>query len=326
MRVVVLGASGFLGSAISRALARRPIDLRLVARRAAPVPANPVARVEVRATNLTDPGALSSAVAGADVIVHLVAHTDGGWRVADGDTVAERINHGLVEDLIASVQGRPVVLFAGTDTQVGLTEHVRIDGTEPDHPRSAYCRQKLAAENALKQATADGVVRGISLRLPTLYGHGPESTAADRGVVALMVRRAFAGQELTMWHDGSVRRDLVYIDDVVSAFLAAIDHPDQLDGRHWLVGSGTGVPLGDVFSLVARTVADHTGRPPAPVVSVPPPAHAEPTDLKSVEIDSSAFRSATGWRPEVSLAVGVERTVAEIAKEILSAAGARYQG
>jgi nucleoside-diphosphate-sugar epimerase len=309
MRVVVLGASGFLGSAISRALARRPIDLRLVARRETPVPADAVARVEVLAANLTEPGVLASAVDGADVIVHLVAHTDGGWRVADGDTVAERVNRGLVEDLVGAVRGRPVVLFAGTDTQVGLTEHVRIDGTEPDHPRSAYCRQKLAAENALKQATVDGVLRGISLRLPTVYGHGPESSAADRGVVALMVRRAFAGQELTMWHDGSVRRDLVHVDDVVDAFLAAIDHPDQLAGRHWLVGSGAGVPLGDVFSLVARTVARHTGKPPVPVVSVPPPAHAEPTDLKSVEIDSSAFRSATGWCPEISLVVGVERTV-----------------
>ncbi len=105
--------------------------------------------------------------------------------------------------------GPPVALFAGTKTQVGLTEHERIDGTEPDLPRSPYGRQKPAAENVLKDATAEGVLRGVSLRLPTVYGHGPESTTDDRGVVSAMARRAMAGEQLTMWHDGSVRRDLL---------------------------------------------------------------------------------------------------------------------
>jgi nucleoside-diphosphate-sugar epimerase len=342
----VLGASGFIGSALSRALATRPIGLRLVARRPAPVPRHAVADVEVCATDLTAPGALAAAVADCDAVVHLVAYTDGGWRVADGDTVAERVNVGLVEDLVAALRSHraapatvdsrravpaavaagvaapaapvsvcapPAVLFAGTDTQVGLTDHERIDGTEPDRPRSAYCRQKLAAENVLKQATADGLIRAASLRLPTVYGHGPDSTCADRGVVSLMVRRALAGDPLTMWHDGTVRRDLVYIDDVTAAFVAALDHMDALAGRHWLIGSGMGVPLGVVFAQIADLVSGRTGRAPVEVVSVDPPAHAEPTDLKSVEIDSSAFRAVTGWRPWVSLRDGLTRTVTALA-------------
>ncbi len=88
--VVVLGASGFIGSGITRELARRSVRLRAVARRPTPVPAGHIADVEVVTADLTEEGMLTKVIAGADVIVHLVAYTDAGWRVAEGDTAAER--------------------------------------------------------------------------------------------------------------------------------------------------------------------------------------------------------------------------------------------
>ncbi|MDF5759271.1 NAD-dependent epimerase/dehydratase [Spongiactinospora sp. TRM90649] len=316
--VVVLGASGFIGSPVTRALAKRPIRLRLVARRPTPVPEGGVADIEVRTADLTEEGALADLVEGADAVFHLVAYTDGGWRVADGDTMAERINVGLARELVEAIRSRPspgkppVVLYAGTKTQVGHPPGDRIDGTEPDNPVSPYGRQKLAAETALKEATAEGVLRAVSLRLPTVYGHGPESTATDRGVAATMMRRAMAGDRLTMWSDGSVRRDLVYIDDVVDAFLTALDHADELAGRHWLVGGGASVPLGELFTEIAALVAERTGRPPVPVVSVPPPDNADPTDMSNQEMDSTAFRNITGWRPKTLLRDGLARTATEL--------------
>lgn len=314
--VVVLGASGFVGSAVSRALAARPIRLRLVARRPAVLPPEPAveraARVEVLAADLTEPGVLAGAVAGADAVVHLVARTDGGWRVADGDVQAERVNVGLASELVRAMRASrdgarpPAVLFAGS----GLTGQDRIGAAGPGHPASAYCRQKLAAEYLLERATADGVLRAVSLRLPSVYGTGP---GVDPKVVELMVRRALAGEPLTMWHDGTVRRDLIYVEDVAAAFLAALDHVDALAGRYWLVGTGSAVPLGAVFAEIADLVAAHTGRPRVPVVRVPPPANAYPTDLMDMEIDSTAFRTVTGWRPTVPLRDGLVRTVTALA-------------
>jgi dTDP-4-keto-6-deoxyhexose 4-ketoreductase len=134
-------------------------------------------------------------------------------------------------------------------------------------------------------------------------------------VVSLMVRRAVAGQDITMWHDGTVRRDLVYVDDIARALVAAADHVEELAGRAWLVGSGYGAPLGEVFTTVAELVAEETGKPPVQVVSVPPPAHAEAGDFRSVTIDSSAFRAITGWRPRVPLAEALARTVVHCAAE-----------
>ncbi|MEZ3182533.1 NAD-dependent epimerase/dehydratase [Streptomyces pimonensis] len=327
--VAVLGASGFVGSAVIRELARRPIRLRAVARRPTPIPDDARAETEVLSVDLTDPGALAAAVENADAVLHLVACIGGEatWRISDGDTLAERVNVGLMEDLIDVLRTRtgqgppPAVVFAGTTLEVGLPDRTRIDGSERDAPQGVYGRQKLAAERALKRATAEGVVRGVTLRLPTVFGQGPESTVMDKGVVVTMVRRALAGEPLSMWHDGTVRRDLVYVDDAAGAFAAALDHVDALAGRHWLIGTGRGEGLGEVFTAIARTVARHTGRPAVPVVSVEPPVEAEAVDFHSVEVDSTAFRSVTGWRPLVPLQEALERTVTS-----LSPADARAVG
>ncbi|WP_332839131.1 NAD-dependent epimerase/dehydratase family protein [Nocardia bovistercoris] len=315
--VVVLGGSGFIGAAVVEALARQPIRLRTVGRRPPSVPSGAVAEVQALCTDLTTGAGLRAAVEGADAVVHLLMHT-GGWREAEGDPAAERVNVGVMRDLVGLLghgPHPPVVVFAGTTSQAGLPERMPLDGSEPDLPATAYDRHKHAAEQVLKAATADGLVRGVSLRLPTVYGDSPRGRLTGRGVVSTMVRKAFAGQELTLWHDGTVERDLVYVHDVADAFLAGIEHADGLVGRHWLLGTGEGVPLGRVLRMIADLVADHLGRTPVPVVCVPPPDLAAATDMHSVVIDSSGFRAATGWRPRIPLHTALRRCVEAYAGE-----------
>lgn len=320
--IVVLGASGLLGTAVARVLADRPVRLRLVGRRPTGVPPGGRAEVEVRTVDLTGEGALAAAVDGADAVLHLVIHSagPGTWRVADGDTAAERINVGLLTSLIEHFRRRPparppVVIFAGSMSQAGRAASGRIDGTERDEPLTVYDRQKLAAEQALEAATAQGLVRGITLRLATLFSRGSDPSHLDRGVVAAMARRALAGQPLTMWHDGTVTRDLLCVDDAAAAFAAALDHAGALTGHHWLVGSGQATSIADLFTAIAKAAAAHTGRPPVPVVSVAPAPHSVPSDLVDFVLDPTRFRSVTGWEIQVPLSDAIEQAVVAIAGE-----------
>ncbi|ORT55512.1 NAD-dependent epimerase/dehydratase [Streptomyces sp. CB03238] len=320
--ITLLGATGFIGSAVLRELAGGPVRVRAVSRRPAPVPAGARADIEVRAADLTRPGEVAAAVDGADVVIHTVLYSaaTSTWRIEDGDTEAERINVGLVRDLVTALADRGTgprakVLFTGTVGQAGPTGGKVLDGSEPDRPSGEYDRQKLAAEQFLMAAHNRGVLLGTSLRLPTVFGSGPHSTAHDRGVVSAMTRRALAGEPITMWHDGTVRRDLVYVDDVARALVTAAGCPEALAGRHWLIGTGVARPLGEVCRQVADLVAERTGKPPVPVLSVDPPAHADPGDFADIAVDVSAFRDATGWSPRTPLEEALRRTVAHLADE-----------
>jgi len=320
-RIVLLGATGFVGSAVLRELAARPVRIRAVARRPAAVPpgAAAVADIETRTADLTAPGELAAAVADADVIVLATLYrAAAGWRVEEGDPAAERVNVGLVRDLVellASSGAAPKVVFTGAVSQVGPTEKEVLDGSEPDLPVGAYDRQKLAAERLLLDADALGAVCRLSLRLPTVFGHVPGTSAADRGIVSGMARRALADEPLTMWHDGTVGRDLLPVEDVARAVVAAVDHAEALAGRHWLLGTGRSRPLGPVLTRVAELVAQHTGKPPVPVTSVEPPAHAEAGDFRSVAVDASAFNAVTSWEPHTPFDEALRRTVAHLATE-----------
>jgi nucleoside-diphosphate-sugar epimerase len=316
--IAVLGASGYIGSVVSGLLARRPVLLRPVARRECTVPETATATVEPMAADLTDHASVARAVADADVVFHLAKHS-GDWRLPEEDPAAtEPVNVGIMRSVVQVLAARrpvadrppPLVVFAGACTQIGHTPNHPMNGTEPDNPDTEYDRQNLAAENLLMQATRTGSVRGVSLRLATVFGQSPVSGALDAGVVTTMIRRALAGEPLTMWHDGTVVRDITYVEDVGRAFVAALDRPGDLVGRHWMIGSGRHDRLGDVFGTVATAVAAATGRPSVPVVTVTPPGAAVITDFLNVYIDPAPFGSATGWSARVSLREGIDRTVA----------------
>lgn len=306
--VVVLGAGGYLGATLVAHLARQGTEVLAVSRRPL-APAGP--RVRTAVADATAPDELARLVAGAGAVVHLVAHLVPGrsWRVDEDDpsepgAVAAR-------HLVAALAGREVpVVTASTVGIAGCPPHVRLDGSEPDDPRTAYDRGKLAVERVL----LDSGLPAVPVRLPTVYGRGADPASPGTGVVAAMTRRAVAGEPLTLWHDGSVRRDLLHVRDVAAALAAAVVHAGRLAGRAWPVGTGAAVPLGAVVRGLAVRVADRTGREPVPIVQVTPPAHAAPTDFHSVEVDAAAFRAVTGWTPWVPLSTGLD----EVADAALS--------
>jgi nucleoside-diphosphate-sugar epimerase len=317
--ITVLGASGFVGSALTSALASWPVRLRAVARGRSVVPRDGWADIDVRTADVTDIDELRAAVAGSDAIIHLLLPSAGwrGWDVGEAELVNVRVMHNLMQ-VLRSEPGRtgpPVVVFAGSVSQLGPPPWLPVNGSEPDYPESVFDRQKHTAERILMNATSEGVVKGISLRLPMIYGNGPTTGRPDRGVLANVARRALAGEPVGVWHDGTVERDILHVEDAAAAFVAALDHAESLFGRHWVIGTGRGERLGDVFAAIAEIVSVHIGYQPVPVMSVRPPEQALRTDLSSVIVDSSAFGAITGWRARVPLVAGLERMITTLIRD-----------
>lgn len=299
--VLITGSTGLIGSAVVRRLGTTGTTLRLGRRTPGPVDPNTVLG------DVRDPRFWNRAMPGVDAVIHLAAQTS--LRVAERHPAVDRaINVTALRHLLVAARKyrrRPVVLIAGTETQAGIPASIPLDERSPDRPVTVYDRNKLIAERLLKSAVRRGTVRGACLRFPTVYGPGPRERAADRGMVGTVVRQALAGTPLSVFGSGSWRRDFLYVDDAAEAFVAALQHVDAVDGRHFVVGTGVGVPVADLMHTVAAVVARHTGRPPVPVRQVAPPNGWRSIDERDIVLNARAFRAATGWRPHHDLAAGL---------------------
>jgi nucleoside-diphosphate-sugar epimerase len=310
-KVLITGGAGYLAASVVGLLKDADCTIiRLDRESAYFTPVRGEARVEDVRHDLRDPDIWPRVLAGVDIVYHFAAQTS-VYAAEDAPAQDQRVNVLPMLHLLEACRKNawtPKVVFAGTVTEAGLTASVPVDESHPDVPITVYDNHKLMAELYLKQYARDGKVRGVVLRLANLYGPGPRSSSADRGIMNLMIRRALDGKELTIYGDGRHVRDYVHVDDVAAAFLLAAAHAGRLSGNHYVIGSGTGHTLADAIHLVAARVERKTGRRVA-VTHVPPPARFSPIENRDFVANTTKFASATGWRANVSLEQGIDRTI-----------------
>lgn len=247
---------------------------------------------------------------GTDIILHFAAQTS-IYTANENPPVDLDINVLPMLHLLETCRRmnlHPIILFSGTATETGITNHLPVDETHPDKPVTIYDLHKLMAEQYLTYYAREGIVRGTVLRLSNVYGPGPKSSSADRGVLNLMIRKALQGETLSIYGDGNYVRDYIYVEDVASAFLSAAANIDKTNGLHFLIGSGRGYTIAEAVNLVAERVSLKTGTR-AKVVHVKPPESLSPIEARNFIANTSRFRQATGWQSKVSLIEGIDRTI-----------------
>jgi UDP-glucose 4-epimerase len=117
------------------------------------------------------------------------------------------------------------------------------------NPRSPYAVSKLAAEYYVRTIGGLWGIETVILRVFNAYGPGQHLPASHPPVVPYFLRQAQRGGTLVLHGDGSQTRDYVYVDDVVSALVAAATAP-KVDGLVINVGSGKETSIRDLAKKV----------------------------------------------------------------------------
>ncbi|MBI3707198.1 MAG: NAD(P)-dependent oxidoreductase [Proteobacteria bacterium] len=289
--ILVTGAAGLIGRALVETLLRRGRVVVAVDRVAPPDPA----AFETVIAELADAPRLNAIVAaGVDGIIHCGA-ISGPMLARDRPAEIAAVNIGGTVNMLEAARLARVrrFIFCSSIAAYGATP-AGVSPVGEDAPLAAtdiYGASKAAADLMVRAyARAHGVDAAV-LRLGWVYG----PRRRTRSLLHTLIRDALAGTPTNVDHDGAYCVQMVHVDDVVAALIAAYDAID-LRRRAFNVTGGTRVAMRDLATLVKAAL-------PRAVFRFTPDIVLD--DDHQERFALAAAVQAFGWSPGVSLEVGI---------------------
>jgi UDP-glucuronate 4-epimerase len=309
MRVMVTGAAGFIGYHVAAALLARGIevvgvddlnayyDVRLKQARLARLGKGFV----FHRLDLADHEGLARLGDGVEVVVHLAAQAGVRYSLEQpfAYAAANLTGHLSILEMVRHRKAVKHLIYAssssvyGTGSALPYTEDARAD-----LPSSLYAATKRADELMSRSYTHLFGLKQTALRFFTVYGPWGRPDMAYFGFAEAIM----AGEPVTLYDEGRLKRDFTYIDDVVAGILGVFDHPPGNEARHRLFNIGN--HRAEYVTDLVRLLEEGLGRK-AVIVSRPKP-EADPVETWA---DVSALGALCGYVPTTRLEVGIARFV-----------------
>ena len=328
---LITGGAGFVGTNLAHALAEDGHRVRVLDNLSRPGVERNLRwllerherLVETEIADVRDRFAVRRALEDADQVYHFAAQVAvttslaaplDDYGVNLGGTIT------LLEELRRLVEP-PSLVFTSTNKVYGDLPRLPLDrGGDRWQPRDPELRARGLDESfPLDFCTPYGCSKGGAdqyvldyaksyglpatvFRMSCIYGphqHGTE----DQGWVAHFLLQTLARNPITIYGDGAQVRDVLWVEDLVDAFLRVRDAIDEVAGTAFNVGGGAdnAVSLLEVIDLIG----DIHGRRPRVELA---PARAG--DQRYYVADTSLLHRATGWRPTVAVTEGIEELYA----------------
>ena len=304
MRILVTGASGFVGTALCRELLARGHTVRAAVRRLVPPSAVPSQLHQILVPDIAAEFDRRALVDGVGTVVHLaaIAHRS---NLDDGEM--RRVNCDAAVRLAQAAAGSVRRFIFLSSVKVHGEDSGSMTYAEDDalEPQDSYGRSKLEAERALTETAARSGIELVIVRPPLVYG--PE-------VKANFLR-------LLGWVDSGLplpfasvrnRRSLIYVGNLVDALARLAEHPAARGP--FLVSDDESVSTPELVSRIARALGKPARLLPAPLALLRAAAiiAGRRDEIRrltgNLAIDSLRARRLLDWRPPYTLDAGLAQT------------------
>jgi UDP-glucose 4-epimerase len=300
MNFLITGAAGFLGSALANQLSREGHQVRGLDDLSTGDPKVLSPDIHFTRGDVNDRPKLWTLLQEVDCVYHLAA------RVSVQESILypreyNAVNVGGTVSLMEAMRDvgvRRVVLVSSGAIYGDQGEQPLRENMAPN-PRSPYAVSKLAAEYYMNTIGDLWQIDTVSLRVFNAYGPGQHLPASHPPVVPFFLRQAIHKGSIVVHSDGNQTRDYVYIDDVVSAMVAASTAPN-MDGLVINIGSGRETSTRDLV----KSVFDVTGAR-AEVIYNPKTSGG----VSRMCADISLAAQKLGYKSSISLEEGLRMTL-----------------
>ncbi|MDH4152411.1 MAG: NAD-dependent epimerase/dehydratase family protein [Nitrospira sp.] len=314
-RVLITGGLGFIGSNLAIRLVREEAEVTIVD---SMIPEygghlwniEPVRdRVRINIADVRDEHAMKYLLRNCDYLFNLAgqtSHLDSMEHPSQDLDINAKAQLSILES--CRQHNRHVkIVFAGTRQIYGKPHYLPVDERHPVDPVDVNGINKLAGELYHQLYYRVHGIRAVVLRLTNTYGPRMRVVDARQTFLGIWIRRLLEGAPILVYGDGRQVRDFNYVEDVVDAMLLAA-LSQEADGETFNLGDEHPLSLTETAELLIRCY----GRGSYKLVPFPP-------ERKSIDIGDyyGDFRKISGllsWKPAVSLADGLERTVNYYAK------------
>jgi UDP-glucose 4-epimerase len=306
---VVTGGAGFIGSHLAERLLGEGYRVRVVDNLSTGRRENlafaervPAGRFELIEADLLDAAALARAMQGAEAVFHEAALPSVPRSIAD-PIESHRVNiSGTLHVLMAARDaGVRRVVYASSSSIYGDAPELPKVETLAPAPMSPYAVGKLAGEHYGRAFHRVYGLGFVGLRYFNVFGPRQDPASAYAAVIPRFVKAIVEGEAPVVFGDGLQSRDFTFISDVVEANWRALNAPDAACGQAFNAAAGRRVTLLELLQMLG-TILHRTVAPRFE------PARAG--DVKHSQADSERAAALLGWRAQVSMEDGLQRTVA----------------
>ena len=300
MNFLITGAAGFLGSALANRLAREGNQVRGLDDLSTGDPRALSPDILFTRGDVNDRPKLWTLLQDVDCVYHLAA------RVVVAESVLypreyNAVNVGGTVSLMEAMRdvgvARVVLISSGAIYGDQGSQPLREDAI-PD-PRSPYAVSKLCAEYYVRTIGDLWNIESVALRVFNAYGPGQHLPPSHPPVIPNFLRQAVRGGTLVVHGEGNQTRDYVFVDDVVSAMVAAATSPG-INHLNINVGNGAETSVRELANLVIQVTGSG-----AEIIFNP---HTTP-GVSRMCADLGLAREKLGYQPRVSLAEGLRLTL-----------------
>jgi UDP-glucose 4-epimerase len=308
---LVTGGAGFIGSHLVDALLEQGVDVRVLDNLStgslrnlqagperATSPNRTGRRIELMIGDVRDDKLARKAMRHVDCVYHLAGLRPGAVAGGHGEVHTVNVQGTLNVLQAAATEGVGRVVFGSCASIYGSTEGGPIAEDRPALPLSVFGASKLAAEIYCRAYHASRHIETVLLRYFNVYG--PRQNAVLHGAfMPGLIETLRRGRRPSLAGDGRAGQDFLFVDDAVSATLAAGQQP-RAAGRAINVGSGQLITALEVLGILNRLLrTDAVPRQGRPRLEPPAPTRA----------DITLAADLLGWSPRVSVVSGLAHTV-----------------